>query len=264
MRANILGFGVMGRQISGLLQILGYEVFAWSRQMTSEKQRIYEKDLKLLRRTLSVKDILGSVVYVEDINQLEPCTTIEVLCENLGIKTSVLTHLRYGFDKVDLFTNTSSYSPKEISPLAHGLHFLNPIYALKFAEVTFDFSELKTEGQQFMRDLQSLGFALTRVTDNRGYIGNYVLFHEISAALRLVELYGYKSRTIDQVLSHMGRPISLFDIVDLVGIDVTKSIINNLREVDPSIYLSALLDEAIKKNVFGRKNRTSIRDVIDV
>ena len=40
--------------------------------------------------------------------------------------------------------------------------------------------------------------------DNRGYVGNFVLFHEIAAALKLADVYGYSFKIIDKVLSLNG------------------------------------------------------------
>ena len=34
----------------------------------------------------------------------------------------------------------------------------------------------------------------------------------------------------------MGRPTSIFDVIDLIGVDVIKTICDNLKEGDEGIY----------------------------
>lgn len=262
-KVNVLGFGIMGTQISALLQLLGYNVTVFGRQAWAEQKLHYERDLKLLRRGFTPNETIVDIRYVNEIGTLEPVMTIETLAEDLAIKKAVLGRLPFDVGKVDFFTNTSSYSPSEIHPSAHGLHFFNPIFALHFAEVTCDTSILSESGRAFLDKLRSAGFELVKTGGNRGYIGNTILFQEIASAFKLVDNYGYKSRDIDSVLLRMGHVASLFDIVDLVGIDVTKAILLNLKEVDPSINVSPLLSRAIDRGILGKKNKTTIRALID-
>ena len=264
MKINVLGFGVMGRQISSLLQALGHEVFVWNRAFCEDRKLSYEKQLKSLTRCLSLQTISGSVTYTNQISDLKPQMTIEVLIEELEIKKKILSLLPYSASDVELFTNTSSYSPGEIHASAVGLHFFNPIQRIKFVELTRNPAELSGNAQELIGQIQSLGYDIIQTSENRGYLGNQILFREISNVLKLVDFYGYKSHTIDKVLSHTGRAVSLFDVIDLVGVFVVKRIIENIKEIDPSVYMSPLLDTAIKNNILGKKNNTSIREVIDV
>ena len=44
---------------------------------------------------------------------------------------------------------------------------------------------------------------------------------------------------------------------------ISLSIFKYINEKDPSIYVPLCLDKAIKSNVLGKKNKTSILDVLD-
>ena len=264
MDVNILGFGVMGRQIASLCVLMGVNVFLWNRSDSPVKQALYAKQVKRDRRLFkeSCKGE-GRFTPVSALSGLEDRMTIEVLVEDIHVKKAIVSELGFGFERIPLVTNSSSYSPVEIDPDAIGIHFFNPICTLRFVEFSADGSHLTSEVEEFLSLLRAFDFEIVTTSNNRGYIGNFLLFNEISNALKLIDRYGYRSRTIDAVLRHMGREVSIFDIIDRVGIDVTRRILENLREIDRSIEVSPLLLAAISKNIYGKKNKTSIRQVID-
>ena len=262
-KINVLGLGVMGTQISSLLRLMGWQVFAWNRNLREEHRTRHERAVRLMGRMMGFTQAPGEIVFVPEIKDLGKNLTIENLPEDLNVKREILNLLPYDWEGADLVTNSSSYEPREVHPKAHGLHFFNPLHVLKFIELAPGPSPLTPEGAALVDSLRSAGFEIIEAYGNRGYIGNYILFHEIASALKLAELHQYKSGTIDRVLSHMGRSTSLFDIIDMVGVDVTRSILINLREKDPSIYVPPLLDLAVSKGILGKKNKTSIRTLTD-
>ena len=264
MDINILGFGVMGRQIASLCILMGIDVFLWNRSNQSSSHRLFEKQLKLDRRFYGKYiENEGVFTFVSDLSHLNDRLTLEVLIEDIDIKKKVIAGLDFGFEKNLLVTNSSSYSPGEIHPDAIGIHFFNPVCALKFIEFSAADAHLKEQVKDFLELLIKFEFDIVKTSDNRGYIGNFLLFNEIANALKLIDKFGYNSRAIDTVLNHMGRSVSIFDIIDRVGVDVTKKILENLREADNTIEVSPLLSSAIAKNIYGKKNNTSIREIID-
>ncbi|MEI7998050.1 MAG: 3-hydroxyacyl-CoA dehydrogenase NAD-binding domain-containing protein [Candidatus Omnitrophota bacterium] len=264
-KVNILGFGIMGRQIAALLVFAGYDVNIWSRNIDENNKALYHREIKKIEKFL-IQDPQenGTITYTSNIKALLPALTFEVLCEDVEVKKKVICLLDYDLQNHGILTNTSSYAPEEIHPSAVGIHFFNPIYLLKFAELSCASIDLPL-GVKFLIDFlrERLNFEIITVNGNRGYIGNYLLFQEIANALKLVDRYGYDTRRIDQVLSHMGRSVSIFDIIDLVGVDVTRRIILNLKENDSAIFYSPIFDKALSDNVLGKKNKTSIRSVVD-
>ncbi|MEI6513508.1 MAG: 3-hydroxyacyl-CoA dehydrogenase NAD-binding domain-containing protein [bacterium] len=262
---NILGFGVMGRQVAALLQSIGYDVTVWSRHIDDDKSQLFCRDIKRIDKYFPNKAKgKGHICYVNNIELLMPALTFEVLVEDVDVKRRVIESLVYDVGDQGILTNTSSYSPSEIHCCAVGLHFFNPIYLLRFAELSCTTFEPVLSIRCLVESLCSeLNVEIVHVRGNRGYIGNYLLFQDVANAFKLLEKYRYDTKTIDKVLNHMGRSISLFDIVDLVGVDVTRQIIRNLSKEDPSIFYPPVLDRAIARGVLGKKNRTSIRDFVD-
>ena len=264
MNLNILGFGVMGRQITSLCVLMGMNVCLWNRSHSREQHELYQKQLKRDRRLFKEHCIGdGKFTFVSDLSQLEERLTIEVLVEDIQVKRDVVSGLGFDFERIPLVTNSSSYSPLEIHSGAIGIHFFNPICTLKFVELSADEAQITSEVKTFLNSLEGFDFEIVKTAKNRGYVGNYMLFNEISNALKLIEKHGYSSKTIDAVQAHMGRAVSLFDIIDRVGVDVTKKILENLGETDDSVEASPFLGMAIAKGIYGKKNNTSIREIID-
>lgn len=262
---NILGFGVMGRQIAALLQLAGYHVCVWDRSLNDNKISRFKRDFKMIAKAFSLENIdCKDVSFVNNLGCLAGGLTYEVLVEDIGIKRAVLASLPSVIQSGTLLTNTSSYSPLEIHERAIGMHFFNPIYSLRFAEISSPVDELSASIKALISKLEKLmGIEFVFAFNNRGYIGNYLLFREIASALKIIDEYHYKTEAIDKVLAHMGRVNSLFDIIDLVGVDVCRKIILNLKEKDNAVYFSPLLDKAISNNIYGKKNKTSIRQILD-
>lgn len=263
-RFNILGAGVMGRQITALLCLAGYDVYVWNHPINDEIKALLSKEIRVMERILKNHDEVGRINYVANIRELEPLTTFESLVEDINIKRDIISLLPYEIKEGQLITNTSSYSPVEIHKNAIGLHFYNPIYYLRFAELSCSIEITEPSIKTLIDKLKNtFGFEFITTSNNRGYIGNYLVFREIADALKLIDKYHYKTGSIDKVLFHMGRKESIFDLIDLVGVDICQKIILNLKEEDDSLYYSSLLDLAISRNILGKKNKTSIRTIID-
>lgn len=260
MKVNILGIGTMGSQVASLLAILGYEVTAWNRTDLEARQKKCHRNRRILGRKFT--DAGGEIHFTDNLEALSPALTIETLEENLDTKKTVVGQLSYDLSEHGFFTNTSSYLPAEIHPDAGGLHFFNPIHMLRLIEYLAPPHPTK-EGDHLVALLAENDFTKVDVKPNRGYVGNFLLFAEISATLKLVDNYGYTTDTIDQITNSIGREASIFSIIDLIGIDTTKRILDNLHEEDPSIYVSPLLSKAMAKDIYGRKNGTSILEVIN-
>jgi 3-hydroxyacyl-CoA dehydrogenase len=52
-------------------------------------------------------------------------------------------------------------------------------------------------------------------------------------------------------------------MIDLIGVDITHNIIKNLKEQDASVYLPNVLEEAMRLNILGKKNGSSIQKYVE-
>ena len=253
MDINIIGFGLMGKQIASLLYLSSCNVHIHTQNDNANS--LFDRQVKLLKRSMD-EFSEGSVKFYSDISDMPNVATIESVVEDIDVKRSIYKKVRRT-NNCDYYTNTSSYSPDEISEDVQGLHFFNPI-SLGLVEVSV--SDIESS---LIEKIKGLGFEVVSVNKNRGYIGNYILFHEISSALKLVEKFNYSVEKINQVYSKLYAKRDIFFIIDIIGVDVVFKILTNLKEDDETIYMPSLLTTALEKGVLGKKNKTSIKSVIN-
>lgn len=252
---NVLGFGLMGKQIAGLLCLLGYRVNVWNHR---------EKDISLIDKFIEKNEQnfgnkKGSVCFVSKLLDLPDVITIEALIEDIEIKRKIFfqlnDHLKSGY-----FTSTSSFSPSEIDSSIGVLHFFNPI-RMKLIEF-MPSRTINVAAMNLVSDLEKLGFTVANVKDNRCFLGNYILFHEFSSFFKLIERYKYSFQDVQRVVFKLYNERDILKIIDIVGIDVTLKIMNNIKEDEHDFYVPKLLKNAADNNVLGYKNNTSIKDYL--
>lgn len=261
MKINIVGFGLMGRQIASLFYLMGYSVNVFSRSEITEKQ--FLREVKRVGRNylevLGTKK--GAYNFLYDLSELPNIPTIECVSENIDLKKEIYTKIRQN-NESEYFTNTSSFSPSEVADDVMGMHFFNPI-SLGLVELTSKENKNSRNLNLIIESLSKFGLDVVSTKFNRAYVGNFILFHEISSAFKLVEKYGYTVDSINRVYKKLYGNRDIFNIIDLVGVDVSLQILKNLKEIDSTVYVPKLLEKAMNNNVLGRKNKTSIKSLVD-
>lgn len=260
MNINVVGLGLMGRQIASLFYLMGYDVNLFSRHKISEKDLL--REIKRLGNVYKeAANPKGTYLFFNSLSALPNCPTIECVTENINLKKVIYTKIRER-NSSEYFTNSSSFSPDEIAKDVIGLHFFNPI-SLGLVELAKKETESSKILCQIITDLSDLGFEVVETKFNRAYVGNFILFQEISSTFKLIELYGYSIDSINKVYKKLYGGRDIFNIVDLVGTDVSLQILKNIKEIDSTVYVPKLLQEAVERNILGRKNKTSIKSVIN-
>ncbi len=259
MKINIIGAGLMARQIAALFALGSFEIYIWNRSGVDEKA--FQRQAKILQRKFSFRGEAKFIIK-KNIEELPQALTIESISESLEDKRQIYKAVRI-LNQEPYFSNTSSFSPCEIGEDVGGLHFFNPI-DLKLIELYAPESVALDDKrvERIVGFLDKLGFTVVNANANRGYIGNYILFLEISNVFKLVEKYGYSYSEIEKVYKTLFMGRDVISILDVVGIDVSLQIIKNLNEKDSSVYIPSILKRAIDHGVLGRKNKTSLRDFL--
>ena len=225
---NLIGFGKMGIQITSLLMTMGYKVNIFSKNFAS-KEKKFKISNKVFEKYFKIKQT-GSFFVYQNIEDLPKNHTIETLTEDLDIKKKVISKLKYDFNNLFLFTNTSSYDPKEINENAFGVHFFNPIHQLKIIETTCSKLIIENNAKFFFDDLKKLNFKIFNVKNNRGYVYNFLYFKKIALYYELIDKYGYQPKEIIDILNAFKTNNDFEEIINLVGRDTTKKILRNLLE----------------------------------
>ena len=258
-KINIIGTGLMGSQIAAFFYVNGFDVKVLYFH-NGNKEEI-ARSIKVLSRKLPISKE-GRISITKDYSDLLSGPIIETVKEDLQMKKEVYAQVKKQLPNETYFSNTSSFSPNDISADVNGMHFYNPIL-LGLVELYFSEDIIK-EVIGFWVDLfVDNEFEAVIVGSNRGYIGNYVLFSEISSAFKLLEKYNYKVFEVNNVYKKLYRGRNIFNIVDLIGVDVVNNILINLNEEDSTVYLPTSFSKALEQGVLGKKNSTTIKTVLN-
>ncbi len=260
MDINIIGCGAMASQIAALFYLKGDTVFIWNHSGVDENK--IQKATKLIKRNNKELDNIkeGTICVVSDLSNFRNNLTLECVIEDLNVKKEIYKKVLQKIDK-PFFTNSSSISPLEIGNNVNGLHFFNPISQIKLIEFSLNI-ESTPEIKEMLQNFSDLGFEVVDVKNNRGYIANYIIFSEISSVFKLIEIHGYKPQDLAKIYNTLFNK-NLFRMIDLIGVDVTYKILCNLNQKDSGIYIPQLLKLAIDNGILGKKNGTSIMNLLE-
>jgi len=255
---NIIGSGVMGKQISGLFLAGGVNVNIWNRTVPNVNE-IY-KSAKLIAKIKKLPEPFGKLNVLSSIDELSDTITIETVSEDINLKRAIYEQVM-SIANVPYYSNTSSLKPNEIGVKVRGIHFFNPIL-LSIVEVYDPQSATSDDSLNLNKFMEDIGFSSFNVKNNRGYGANYLLFSSISAYFRLVEVHKYDPIELNCLYGKICNGNEILKTIDIIGVDVVLSIMRNLSQVDDMFYIPTLLVEAISSNVLGKKNKTSIKSFL--
>lgn len=264
----VIGAGTMGHGIAELAALQKIDVMLQDINDDFLRRGVeaIEKSLSRLEKkekisTAEVVETLKLITPVTDIDEAaRGCDfAIEAVPEKEEIKRSVFSDLdEYAPPRALLATNTSSLSITDIANFTTrsrqvlGLHFFNPPMKMKLVEVI--------EGSQTSKSTIQTGFDFAQRLnkepihcrkDEPGFIVNAVLFPYLLEAGWLVDREKSTVRAIDSALKHKtGMPMGPFELMDLVGLDVTVEIARVINwPVSPTV------EEKLDEGRLGRKEQ---------
>ena len=249
----------MGKQISALFCLMGINVEIWVHKSSDKDDKNLVKSMRILSRVLNIKlSKIGSYTFIDNFEDVKSEVVVETILEDLSEKRKMYQFFEN--KEIAYFTNTSSLSPNDIGKHAYGLHFFNPI-SLKLVEIYYP--EIHDLSLQFIIEpLKEHRFKVINVKDNRGYIGNYILFKEISSFFELIEKNNYSIQDLQAVYDSLHDGRNIISIINIIGVDVALNIIKNLNKVYQNFYIPKSFEIAIKNNILGKKNKTSINSIL--
>lgn len=199
----------------------------------------------------------GSITGTTDLAQYADCDwVIEAVFEDLEVKRTVFASVEPHLspDAV-LATNTSSLSVDAIGAhLAHperlvGFHFFNPVAVMPLIEVVkatrTDDATLSTA----MVVAAKLKKNAVITKDAPGFVVNRVLAKVLGEAMHAVDT-GTPFAVVDHALDPFGLPMSPFELLDLVGLQVGAHVLDTHHAAFPdrffdSANLHALADAGV-------------------
>ncbi|XP_054710675.1 hydroxyacyl-coenzyme A dehydrogenase, mitochondrial-like [Uloborus diversus] len=190
---------------------------------------------------------------------------IEAIVENIYVKQDLFRALDKAAPSTTLFaSNTSSLSITEIASVTGrkdrfgGLHFFNPVPVMKLLEVIRT-NETSEDTYNKMMDFgNQLGKTTITCKDTPGFVVNRLLVPYMGEAVRMLERGDASAKDIDIAMKlGAGYPMGPFELLDYVGLDTTKFILDGWSEKYPENPLfkpSELLTKLVKEGKLGMKS----------
>lgn len=275
---GVAGSGTMASGIAEVFAKAGYEVVLAAR--SEEKAQAAKARIgKSLSRSVD-KGRMTVEAAAETLDRIAPAGSydafadvdlaLEAVAEDLDVKRQLFAT----FDKVCkpgaiLATTTSSLPvvacaratsrPQDVI----GMHFFNPAPAMKLVEVV----RTVLTGDDVHATVRELCTAVRKhpvdCGDRAGFIVNALLFPYLNNAVKMVQEHYASLDEIDAAMKlGGGYPMGPFELLDVVGLDVSLAIEQVLhREFrDPGLAPAPLLEHLVAAGCLGRKTGRGFRE----
>ena len=218
---GVVGTGTMGQGIAQVAAQAGYEVVFQNRRqesvdrgltaITKQLERLVAKEKLTEGETTETLDRIRGVVPLEELKGCD--LVIECAPEDLELKRELLEKLdAIVSDEAIIATNTSSLSVTKLASYlkrpAHfvGLHFFNPVPAMKLVEVVRGMRTSDSTVAAVRGLAEKLGKVPIDVKDSPGFVVNRVLFPMINEAAFALQQGVATPESIDECMKLRLQP----------------------------------------------------------
>lgn len=267
----VVGSGLMGSGIAQACAQAGIEV-----TMQDLSPEAIEKSLKNIKWSVNkfvemgkLKEDSGTVMgRIRAVAELSDAASadliIEAVFEKLDLKQEIFRRID-GIAKADalMASNTSAIPITNLAAVTRrpervlGLHFFSPVPMMQAVEVirgAATSEETLQRGKEFALQIGKEPIMVNR--DVAGFVINRINFPSNIEAMHLVEQGIATVEDIDKGLRlASGRRMGIFEIGDLVGLDVTYGAMMAMYEEtgDPRWFPPMILRRKVKAGHLGRK-----------
>jgi 3-hydroxyacyl-CoA dehydrogenase/enoyl-CoA hydratase/3-hydroxybutyryl-CoA epimerase len=259
-RVHVVGAGVMGGDIAAWCALRGMGVTLQDLDMERIKpaldraKALFKKRLKTPTEVANAIARLEADVAGKGISRAD--VIIEAVVERLDIKQKVFADAEARAKPgAILATNTSSIELERIAEGLRnpsrliGLHFFNPVAQLPLVEVIRSKFNTDLDIARGASFALAIGKSPVVVKSAPGFLVNRVLMPYMLAAVQRVEA-GESKEQIDAAAVAFGMPMGPIELMDTVGLDVGKSVAEELGSPVPENSQFARL---IAEKKLGRK-----------
>ena len=271
-RVAVIGSGTMATGIVSVLAAGGVLVTALTRseqrssQLCQSLEKSWSKLVEKGRISSEQKnEYLARVQTCESAQDLvgQVDLVIEAIAEELGPKCEIFSQLDGLLSEDVIFaTTTSSLSVIEIASSTArmerfiGIHFFNPAPVMPLVEIVSTVATHSDVVARCTNLMRQLGKRPVQCSDRAGFIVNALLFPYLNNAIAMASANYASIEDIDTAMKlGCGYPMGPFELLDVVGLDVSLAIINTLyREFrEPGFAPQAQLEHLVTAGFVGRK-----------
>ena len=275
---GVLGSGTMGAGIMQVCAMAGYNVVQRSRRQTSVDggRATVEKNLSRMvaKEKITQADMDAAMARIKGSTDLssiaEADFVIEAATEDMEAKKALFKELdELCKPEAIIATNTSALSITEIAASTNrpdkiiGMHFFNPVPAMKLVEVVKGLAT-SDETRQAVLDLcKDFGKTPVDVEEAPGFVVNRILIPMVNEGIGILADGVADAEGIDTAMKlGANHPMGPLALGDLIGLDVCLAIMETLyREFGDTKYRPhPLLRKMVRANKLGRKTGVGFFD----
>lgn len=277
-QVGVLGAGTMGAGIAQVCAEAGVQVILVDVDKTALDKAIkgisksWQKAFEKGRLDEATKSERAALITTSsDIAAFKSCdVVIEAIIENMDIKKNVFSQLdQICKAETILASNTSALSITEIATATKrtgkvvGMHFFNPVPAMKLVEVIPGSESSNASIESIMEFCRSIAKEPVKAKEVPGFIVNRILVPYLNEAAFAYQDGVASAEEIDKAMKlGAGMPMGPLALCDMVGIDVLLSVCEYYwREFGDSKYRPALaLKQKVRAGHLGIKTGRGFYD----
>ncbi|WP_418537048.1 3-hydroxybutyryl-CoA dehydrogenase [Odoribacter laneus] len=278
MKICVIGTGTMGNGVAQVFAQAGFEVLLKGRSEASlaKAHKTMEKNLSRMveKGKMEVAEKERVLAAITDTMSYEDCRDadliVEAIAEDMEVKCEIFKMLD-GICKPEaiLATNTSSLSVTQVAAVTSrpdrviGMHFFNPVPAMKLVEVIRGQLTSPAVHDQVVEIARKLDKVPVSVNEAPGFVVNRILIPMINEGVGILADGVASKEEIDEAMKlGANHPMGPLALADLIGLDVCLAIMEVLyHEFGDSKYRPhPLLRKMVRANLLGRKTGIGFYD----